>query len=147
MQDEERVALARIVMAHREHIIMLEPLGKGLLGTTLRYDYEVRKEEDYFAHIPSPRISKDMVELASHILASKATKFDPEKFKDEYEKALRKLVQRKAKGHAIEAPEPPERPSNVINLMDALRESIKRERGGRSAAPHRGARKHKARSA
>ena len=77
MQDEERVALARIVMAHREHIIMLEPLGKGLLGTTLRYDYEVRKEKDYFTHIPSPRISKDMVELASHILESKATKFDP----------------------------------------------------------------------
>jgi Ku protein len=141
MQDEERVALARIVMAHREHIIMLEPLGKGRLGTTLRYDYEVRKENEYFAHIPSPRISKDMVELAAHILESKVTKFDPEKFKDEYEKALRKLVQRKAKGHAIEAPEPPERPSNVINLMDALRESIKRESGSRRGA----ARKHKTR--
>ena len=105
MQDEERVALARIVMAHREHIIMLEPLGKGLLGTTLRYDYEVRSENEYFTHIPSPRISRDMVSLAAHILESKATRFDPEKFKDEYEKALRKLVQRKAKGHAIEAPE------------------------------------------
>ena len=98
MQDEKRVALARIVMAHREHVIMLEPLGKGLLGTTLRYDYEVRSEKDYFAHIPSPRISKDMVSLAVHILESKATQFDPAKFQDEYEKALRKLVQRKAKG-------------------------------------------------
>jgi non-homologous end joining protein Ku len=66
-----------------------------------------------------------MVSLASHILESKATKFDPSKFKDEYETALRKLVQRKAKGHAIEVPEPKERPSNVINLMDALRESLK----------------------
>ena len=64
MQNEERVALARIVMAHREHIIMLEPLGKGLLGTTLRYDYEVRNEKEYFSHIPSPRISRDMVSLA-----------------------------------------------------------------------------------
>jgi DNA end-binding protein Ku len=134
MQDEERVALARIVMAHREHIIMLEPLGKGILGTTLRYDYEVRKEKEYFAHVPSPRINKDMVDLATHILESKATKFDPEKFKDEYEKALRKLVQRKAKGHTIEAPEPPERPSNVINLLDALRQSIKSERGNRRGA-------------
>ena len=61
MQGEERVALARIVMAHREHMIMLEPLGKGLLGTTLRFDYEVRSEKEYFSHIPSPRISKDMV--------------------------------------------------------------------------------------
>ena len=73
---------------------MLEPLGKGLLGTTLRYDYEVRRENEYFARIPSPHISKDMIDLASHILDSKATKFDPGKFKDEYEKALRKLVQR-----------------------------------------------------
>ena len=125
MQDEKRVALARIVMAHREHMIMLEPLGKGLLGTTLRFDYEVRSEKEYFSHIPSPRISKDMVSLASHILETKATKFDPGKFKDEYETALRKLVQRKAKGHTIEVPEPEEKPSNVINLMDALRESLK----------------------
>ena len=122
---QKRVALARIVMAHREHIIMLEPLGKGLLGTTLRFDYEVRSEKEYFSHIPSPRISKDMVSLASHILESKATRFDAEKFKDEYETALRKLVQRKAKGHAVEAPEPEEKPNNVINLMDALRESLK----------------------
>jgi len=143
MQDEDRVALARIVMAHREHIIMLEPLGKGILGTTLRYDYEVRKENEYFAHVPSPRISKDMVELATHILESKATKFDPEKFKDEYEQALRKLVQRKAKGHAIEAAEPSERPSNVINLLDALRESIKRDGSSRGAGGV--SRKHKAR--
>jgi DNA end-binding protein Ku len=125
MQDEKRVALARIVMAHREHMIMLEPLGKGLLGTTLRFDYEVRSEKEYFLHIPSPRVSKDMVSLASHILESKLTKFDPGKFKDEYETALRKLVQRKAKGHTIEAPDPEEKPSNVINLMDALRESLK----------------------
>jgi DNA end-binding protein Ku len=145
MQDEEHVALARIVMAHREHIIMLEPLGKGILGTTLRYDYEVRKEKEYFAHVPSPRISKDMIELALHILESKSTTFDPEKFKDEYEKALRKLVQRKAKGHTIEAPEPSERPSNVINLMDALRESIKGDSGSRRAAPRWGRRKHKTR--
>ena len=84
-----------------------------------------------------------MVELASHILEIKATKFDPDKFKDEYEKALRKLVQRKAKGHAIEAPEPSERPSNVINLMDALRESIKRDGSRRGAG--RVSRKHKKR--
>ena len=78
---------------------MLEPLGKEILGTTLCYDYEVRNEKDYFAYVPPLRISKDMVELASHILESKRTEFDPEKFKDEYEKVLSKLVQRKVKGH------------------------------------------------
>ena len=75
MKDKDRVALARIVMAHREHIMALEPLGKGLLGTTLRYDYEVRDEKDYFADIPSPRIAKEMVQLAAHILDSKAGHF------------------------------------------------------------------------
>jgi DNA end-binding protein Ku len=124
MKDQERVALARVVMAHREHIIMLEPLGKGLLGTTLRFDYEVRDEQDYFADIPSPRIPRDMVSLAGHILDSKATKFDPRKFKDEYETALRKLVQRKAKGQTIEPPAPEEKPGNVIDLMEALRQSV-----------------------
>jgi DNA end-binding protein Ku len=145
LKDEERVALARIVIAHREHMIMLEPLGKGLLGTTLRYDYEVRDEKGYFSHIPSPHISKDMVSLAAHILESKKTRFDPTKFKDEYEKALRQLVQRKAKGHTIEAPKPEEKPSNVINLMDALRQSVRADSRGGDGAPRQGTRKHRAR--
>lgn len=143
MKDKERVALAHIVMAHREHIIMLEPLGTGLLGTTLRFDYEVRSETEYFSGIPSPRIGKDMVALASHILESKATKFDPGRFKDEYETALRKLVQRKAKGHTIEVPEPPKRPSNVVNLMDALRESLKTTKPKKQTASKSGKRQTK----
>lgn len=124
MEDKDRVALAKIVIAHREHIIALEPLGKGLLGTTLRYDYEVRDEKDYFSDVPSPRVSKDMVSLAAHILETKQTKFDPRKFKDEYETALKKLVRRKAKGHPIEEPAPEKRADNVINLMEALRQSL-----------------------
>jgi Ku protein len=124
MKEQDRVALARVVMAHREHVIMLEPLGKGMLGTTLRFDYEVRDEKDYFADIPSPRIARDMVSLAAHILDSKATSFDPRKFKDEYDTALRKLVRRKAKGHAIAPPAPAEKPGNVIDLMEALRRSV-----------------------
>jgi DNA end-binding protein Ku len=124
MKDKDRVALAKIVVANREHIIALEPLGKGLLGTTLRYDYEVRNEDDYFSGVPSPKVSKDMVNLAAHILATKETKFDPRRFKDEYEIALKKLVRRKAKGHTIEEAPPPTRTDNVINLMDALRQSL-----------------------
>src|SRR3954465_844946 len=102
MKDEERVALAGIVMAHREHILALEPLGKGMLRTTLRYDYEVREEKDYFKGVPSPRIPKDMVNVAKHILETKPGHFDPNKFKDRYENALKKLVKRKAAGKKIE---------------------------------------------
>ena len=131
MKDKGRVALARIVFANREHILAIEPWGKGLLGTTLRYDYEVRDERDAFKGIPSPRVPKEMVQLAAHILDKKSGHFDPAKFKDEYELALRKLVKRKAAGKTIERPEPTEDRSNVIDLMAALRESV--GRGGQKA--------------
>jgi DNA end-binding protein Ku len=146
MRDEDRVALGRIVMANREHVIALEPFGKGLLGTTLRYDYEVRDAKSYMKDIPNVRVSKDMLELAQHILETKAAHFDPKTFKDEYETALRKLVQKKAAGKTIEVETPPEKPSNVINLMDALRQSLKQKGGPKRGrkAPRRRTRGRKA---
>jgi DNA end-binding protein Ku len=134
MRDSDRVALARIVLTNREHVIAIEPLGKGLLGTTLRYPYELRDEADYFDDIRNPKISKDMVELASHILDTKAAHFDPGKFKDEYETALKALVKRKAAGKPVKAAEPEEKPDNVINLMDALKQSLKGKRSAKRTA-------------
>ena len=125
MKDKNRVALARVVLSNREHVIAIEPLGKGLLGTTLRYPYELRGEDEYFDDIKSPKISKDMIELAVHILDSKAAHFDPSEFKDEYETALRTLVKRKSEGKSIKAPQREEKPGNVVSLMDALRGSLK----------------------
>jgi len=133
MKDQDRVALARIVLTNREHVMAIEPLGKGLLGTTLRYPYELRDESDVFDDIKSPKISKDMVELAGHILDTKAAHFDPSKFKDDYETALKALVRRKAAGKPIKAAEPEERPSNVVSLMDALKQSLKSK--GKRATP------------
>lgn len=134
MKDEQRVALAKIVLTNREHIIAIEPLGKGLLGTTLRYPYELRDEGEFFDDIKSPKITKDMVELAGHILHTKASHFDPSKFKDEYENALKALVKRKASGKTIELPEREEKPSNVVSLMDALKQSLKGGRRGKPSA-------------
>src|SRR6185369_4340469 len=140
MKDQDRVAIARVVLTNREHVIAIEPLGKGLLGTTLRYPYELRDEDDYFEDIKSPKITKDMVELASHILQTKASHFDPSKFKDEYETALKALVKRKASGKTIELPEREEKPSNVVSLMDALKQSLKGRGGGRTSAKQHGRR-------
>jgi DNA end-binding protein Ku len=134
MKDQDRVALARIVLTNREHVMAIEPFGKGLLATTLRYPYELRDADDYFGDIKSPKITKDMVELASHILDSKAAHFDPSKFKDEYETALKTLVKRKAAGKPIKANEPVERESNVVSLMDALKQSVKGKGSARRAA-------------
>src|SRR5580693_8872084 len=134
MKDQDRVALARIVLTNREHVIAIEPFGKGLLGTTLRYPYELRDAEDYFDDIKSPKISKDMVELAGHILDTKAAHFDPKKFKDEYEDALKRLVRRKASGKTIEVSEPEQKPDNVVSLMDALKQSLKTKGSARHSA-------------
>jgi non-homologous end joining protein Ku len=78
-----------------------------------------------------------MIELASHILDTKAAHFDPSKFKDEYETALKTLVKRKAAGKPVKAAEPDERPSNVINLMDALKQSLKGKAPAKRRTPVR----------
>lgn len=135
MKDKERVALARIVLNHREHTLAIEPMGKGLMGTTLRYAYEVRAETDYFQDIATPKISRDMIDLAAHILDSKAASFDPDLFIDHYEEALKKLISDKAKGKPLTASDTAERPSNVVSLMDALKQSLKGAAPSKDEAP------------
>jgi len=137
MKDRDSVALARIVLTNREHVIAIEPLGKGLLGTTLRYPYELRDEAELFAEIRSPKITKDMVALAGHILDSKAGHFDPEKFKDDYEDALKALVKRKAAGKPLQPSEREKRPDNVISLIDALQQSLHGKAATKRTAPAR----------
>ncbi|MGJ4958884.1 Ku protein [Bradyrhizobium sp. HKCCYLRH2015] len=132
MKEQDRVALARIVLTNREHVIAIEPMGKGMLGTTLRFPYELRDEAEFFDDIKSPKITKDMVELAGHILQTKAAHFKPSEFKDQYETALKALVKRKASGKPIKLPEPAERPDNVVSLMDALKQSL--GKGGKKTA-------------
>jgi DNA end-binding protein Ku len=125
------VALGKVVFTNREHVIALEPRGKGLVGITLRYPYEVREEKDYFDDIPDESVPKDMLELATHIVHSKAGHFKPGKFEDKYESALKEIIKRKQHGEKIEAPKDKE-PAKVIDLMEALRRSAK---GASAPAP------------
>ena len=136
IRKEGMVALGKVVFTSREHIIALEARGKGMLGMTLRYPYEVRLEEEYFDTIEDEKIPKDMMDLAVHIVETKTGHFKPQQFKDEYEDALKDLLRRKQKGERIERLK--ERaPSNVINLMDALRQSLKDGGGSRRRSASR----------
>ena len=99
------VALGKVVFTSREHIIALEARDKGMMGVTLRYPYEVRKEEDYFDDIENEKVPKDMLDLAMHIVETKKGKFEPEKFEDRYEDALKALIKKKQKGEKIERAE------------------------------------------
>jgi DNA end-binding protein Ku len=137
IRKEGMVALGRVVFTNREHVIALEPRDKGMMGITLRYPYEVRDEKDYFDEIEDEKVPKDMLDLAVHIVNTKKGEFQPEKFEDRYEDALKEIIRKKQKGEKIERPKEPAH-GKVINLMDALRQSV--EGGGerkQAAAHHR----------
>jgi DNA end-binding protein Ku len=127
MRKEELAGLARVVIYRREHLLLLQPRGKGLLATALRYKNEVRNEKDYFDDIENIKVPPDMLKLAVHILETKKGHFNPGKFEDRYENALQDLIKAKRAGKAPPVVSEP-RPSNVINLMDALRRSAQGER-------------------
>jgi DNA end-binding protein Ku len=123
IREMDKVAIGRVVLTNREHIIALEPMDKGLVGTLLRYPYEVRSEQEYFDEIQDVKVTKDMLDLARHIVNQKAGSFEPEKFEDHYESALIELINQKRAGKPIV---PKDRPKgeNVVDLMDALRKSV-----------------------
>ena len=129
MRGKGMVALGRIVLAKRERVIALEPHGKGMLGTTLRYNYEVRKPEELFSDITDVKVPGEMLKLAEHILDTKTGDFDPSEFEDRYETALVELMRKKQAGFKpSKAKERGAAPRNVINLMEALRRSVQAER-------------------
>jgi DNA end-binding protein Ku len=121
------VAIGRVVLTRREHVIALEARGRGLLGLTLRYPYEVRDEQTYFEDIPDMKLSKDMLDLATHIVQTKSGHFDPTQFEDRYENALTDLLKKKEAGEKIEPAKEGPTPQ-VVNLMDALKASIDAEK-------------------
>jgi DNA end-binding protein Ku len=137
MRGKGMVALGRLVLSKRERVIALEAYGKGLLGTTLRYPYEVRTAEDYFCDLPELTIAPDMLTLAEHILDRKAGEFDPATFRDRYEEALLAHLKAKQAGAVPERKPGFAPPHRVVNLMEALRRSVAADT--KEAAPRKGA--------
>jgi DNA end-binding protein Ku len=124
IREMDKVAIGRLVLTNREHIIALAPLDKGLMGTLLRYPYEVRDPQEYFDEIDDVKVTKDMLDLAKHIVNQKSGSFEPDKFEDRYENALVELLNQKRKGEPVRTAAKPRDTGNVINLMDALRKSL-----------------------
>jgi DNA end-binding protein Ku len=137
MKKKKMVGIARVVMARRERIMMLEPFGKGLMATTLLYPYEIRSEESVFEEIPELKLPDQMVGLAEEIIDRMTGKFEPDKFEDRYENAMIELIRSKQAGLPAKVEKAPARAANVVNLMDALRRSVEGDQGGKrkKAAP------------
>ena len=139
MRGKAMVALARVVLAKRERVIMLQPWDKGLMGTTLRYPYELRDAKEYFDDLPTIKVAPDMLKLAEHILKTKEADFDPAEFVDHYEEAVLEMLKKKQAGVATPKGKAVEQSPNVINLMDALKKSLAADKGARpQAQPKRG---------
>jgi DNA end-binding protein Ku len=139
LAETGRIALGRVVMHGRERLVALEPRGKGMIAYTLRMGDEVVSPADAFDDIPATRPAKQMVEIARKIIEQQEGAFEPDKFEDRYENALRDLIRRKQKGEKLVTAEPVEE-DNVIDLMQALKKSLKTGGGSGHAAAKRKAR-------
>ncbi|RZJ24240.1 MAG: Ku protein [Brevundimonas sp.] len=136
MKETGKTAIGAVVIRGRERQLALEVCGKGLIAYSLRAYDEVRQADDYFDDIPAVKADRQMVEIAEKIIGQKEAKFDPGTFRDRYDEALKALIKAKQKGGKtlVEAPQPED--TNVVDLMAALRSSLKGSAtGGRKAAP------------
>jgi DNA end-binding protein Ku len=136
MASTGRAGIGRVVLSQREHAVLVEPYREGMMMLTLRAAEEVRDASEYFADIGKGKLDKEMVELAQKIIEKKSGLFDPEELTgDHYQDALRALVAQKIKGGKPVIPKAASAPSNVVNLMDALRKSIAADDGASSRRP------------
>jgi DNA end-binding protein Ku len=124
MADVGRVALGRVVMHTREHLMAIEPRSKGLLAYTLRLRDEVVSFEKALDSVPDAKPKREMIEIATKIMEQLEGPFDPDGFKDRYEESLRELIRMKEQGKEPEVVAPPADTTNVIDLMDALKKSL-----------------------
>jgi DNA end-binding protein Ku len=137
MREKDVVGIGRVVLYRRERPILLEPRGKGLAATTLRYAYEVRDEAEYFEDIDETDVPDEMLDLATHIIGRKLAHFDPKRFEDRYQNALLELIKAKQHNRPVKTSTATPKTGNVVSLMDALRKSIAADKGAgdEEAAP------------
>ncbi|TCV67378.1 Ku protein [Neorhizobium sp. S3-V5DH] len=122
MRKSKVAAIARTVLFRRMRTVLIRPHGKGLIATTLNYDYEVRSSKKAFEEMPKLKIEGEMLDLAKHIISTKKGDFDPATFDDRYEAALAALVKAKMEGRSLPKPKKVE-VSKPSDLLAALRES------------------------
>ena len=130
LRKANKVAIGQLALRGREYLVSLKPCGKGIVMETLRYEDEVRRAQSYFKDIPDAKPAKEMLQLAQTLIDQKTAPFDPGDFHDRYVEALHDLIEKKSKAKGKKILEDVEEPSssgksNVIDLMAALKKSVK----------------------
>lgn len=135
-------AISRVVLARKERVIAMKPRGKGIIGYSLREADDIKPEKEYFKDIDSPRVDKDMLEIAMRLVKQKSGSFDPAEYEDRYERRMRDLINAKLEGVELEPLAAAEEPK-VVDLMEALKRSLEDGKGrpsrkdGGSATVHK----------
>jgi DNA end-binding protein Ku len=135
LNEKGMVGIGRVVFGGREHMVAIKPRGNGMVGVTLHYPYEVRKEKEVFDRIPTLKIDPEMIGMAHQLIKSKAGHFQPDKFEDRYEEAIREILNKKQKGVAIRPAASASASGNVIDLMSALKKSLNETKPSVRRAP------------
>jgi DNA end-binding protein Ku len=138
---KEMAGMARIVLFRRERPVVIEPMGKGMLLTTLRFDKLVRRPDQVLGDIDKVKTDSEMFRLALRIVDKKMMKFDPAKFADKYEDAIFQLIKAKKAGKKAPAMRPAAKPGNIVDLFDALKKSLSGRDGANDNAEKAGKRK------
>ena len=137
LAGKDVVGMGRVVLSNRERPIMLEPMGLGLRGITLRYAHEIRSEAEYFADIPQMPLPKEMLSIAEHIIELKLEDFDPAHLEDRYRTVLVSMLKEKSATVAPRAKPTAPSQKNVINLMEMLQKSLQAERPASRSRAHK----------
>lgn len=140
LKRTKKIGLGQIVVRGKSSLIALKPCGRGLLVEMLRYADEVRKADSFFSEISEEEPAKELTDLAAELIERRAEKFEPEKFQDKYRVALQELIEAKLEKRAPREIEAPERGAQVIDLMQALKRSV---RGGEEARAEKGGRRRR----
>ena len=127
--ESGKAGLGEVAFGGREHLVALMPsadtTSRGLMAYALRYGAELRDAAQYFSEIKEQKVDRDQLKLAKELIQRKTAKFNPTKFKDDYELALKEMIEAKVKHEPFDREEKTPKRDNVINLMDALRRSVK----------------------
>jgi len=136
LRESGKIAIGQVVVGGQERVVAIQPLKTGLLANSLRYEDEIRKPDEFFNTIAADAVDEDELAMMQQIIKRKTRSFDPGKFTDHYQTAVRELIEKKLEGKLPEkAPE--RKQAQVINLMDALKRSLAQEEKSGGAAPRR----------
>ena len=132
LEESEYVAIAKLTMHNREYTVFLRPHEGGMMLHTMYYEEEVRKVEGFGA--PDVELKDSEVKVAHQLIEALAAEWEPEKFRDDFQENLKKLIQTKLEGGEVAEVEQPKKLAPVVDLMAALKESLAQMEGRKKPA-------------